>query len=71
MSDMPQAARNDWRLDERGELDDVAVDAPAMFRLERMGAGEIWLAVYRRDGSRTSVTIRGSRLSMSYEHETV
>jgi hypothetical protein len=61
--------RNDWRLDDRGCLDDVVVDSPETFRLERMSDDHVWGAVYHRDGSRTVFNLYGERLSLTHEHE--
>jgi hypothetical protein len=51
----PRAAREDepkeaWRLDDRGQLDDVVVPNVAMFRMERMSAYEWWIGLYYPDG---------------------
>ena len=62
---------NEWRLDDEGCLDDVVVESPETFRLERMGEGHVWGAVYHRDGSRTVFNLFacGERLSLTHEHE--
>ena len=52
-----EGARNEWRVDETGALDDVVVDNPATFRMERMGDDHVWGAVYHRDGTRTTFDI--------------
>ena len=39
-------------MDDKGELDDVAIDNVSLFRLERMDKCEWWAAVYYEDGGR-------------------
>lgn len=69
MKKAKREATNEWRLDDRGLLDDVVVEDVETFRLERMSDGHIWGAVYRRDGSRTVFHVFGKRVSLTYEHE--
>ncbi len=62
--------RNEWRRDDKGELDDVVVDDVACFRMERMTHDHIWGAVHRNDGSRTTFDIHGNRgAKVSLRHE--
>lgn len=65
-------SRNEWRLDDKQQLDDVVVENVATFRLERMSHVHVWGAVYMRDGSRTVFNIygnRGARVMLSHEQD--
>jgi len=58
-----------------GEPDDVVIPLPggAMFRLERMDAGAVWLCIYHGSGPDREVfriyTPRNGRLRIGYEDE--
>lgn len=43
-------------LDKSGEVDDVALWGPDLFRFERMNDGCVWIKVYRKDAE--DVTLR-------------
>jgi len=66
---MDGKAMNDWRLDERGHLDDVAVSEPKMFRMERMSDNLIWGAIEHQDGSRTTFHVCTKRAQIAWTHE--
>jgi hypothetical protein len=65
----PRPACDEWRLDQRGLLDDVVVEDVVMFRMERMSDDHVWGAVYHRDGSRTDFNLHGEGLSFTHEPE--
>ena len=52
-----------------GELDDLAIDHPASFRLERMSETHVWAAVDLGDGKRLMInfTVDDGRLCLSDE----
>lgn len=64
--------RDEWRLDDREELDDVVVEDVATFRMERMSHDHIWGTVTRKDGRMTTFRIhgnRGAKVAWNHEHE--
>jgi hypothetical protein len=48
----------DLRRDENDEVDDVVVENPRMFRMERMSDGRWWIRVYGSDGRDLVIDLR-------------
>lgn len=68
----PPEPKNEWRLDDRGLVDDVIVENCTL-RLERMGDDHVWGCVYRADGSRTDFNFHAKskkEIVWTFEHET-
>lgn len=60
-----EPTKEEWRLDDRGELDDVVVPNVACFRLERMGKGQWWIGLYRANGSLVHIDLYAKRAEVT------
>src|SRR3990167_7665375 len=53
----PPKQIDEWRLDEKGRLDDIVVHDVTTFRLERMSKDQWWIGLYKADGTRQAIMI--------------